>query len=321
MEYIKDLYPVEYIYSDQIYQRNIYDLVHSLDLNYIITGTSKNSLYRCRAAIFVYLYYENQFDYYMNRISNVPSDFDIYIFTTDDNKIKSIKDLAESFKLNVLVQKVDSRGREWACLLNEIKNIASDYSCACFLHDKSYHENEFPTQAYAFRDILWDNLLPDSSEKIMEIVNIFNENHHVGVLVPPIVKHGSYLKYYINFWMGNYLKTDQLLRELGISTDFIDEQITPISIGGMFWFRPNALVKLFSHKFNRDGFPEEPMPTDGTISHALERSIPYIAQSVGYYTAVIMTVDYLKHDWLVQSEMLRIFANNIENEFNNLLDL
>ena len=34
------------------------------------------------------------------------------------------------------------------------------------------------------------------------------------------------------------------------------------------------------------------MPVDGTISHAIERIFPYIAQSRGYYSGIMMTDEY-----------------------------
>ena len=34
------------------------------------------------------------------------------------------------------------------------------------------------------------------------------------------------------------------------------------------------------------------MPTDNTISHAIERILPYAAQSEGYYSGIMMTAEY-----------------------------
>ncbi|MBR3623782.1 MAG: hypothetical protein IKN43_10620, partial [Selenomonadaceae bacterium] len=38
--------------------------------------------------------------------------------------------------------------------------------------------------------------------------------------------------------------------------------------------------------------PSEPMLADGTISHAIERIFPFVAQSQGYYSGLLMTEEY-----------------------------
>jgi lipopolysaccharide biosynthesis protein len=52
-------------------------------------------------------------------------------------------------------------------------------------------------------------------------------------------------------------------------------------VGSMFWARPCALSPLLDLKLDWDDYPEEPIPDDGTILHALERLIPFSAGKVG----------------------------------------
>ena len=52
--------------------------------------------------------------------------------------------------------------------------------------------------------------------------------------------------------------------------------------GTMFWYRPEALKPLFDLNLTEQDFPEEPLPVDGTIAHAIERLPVYIAWSQGY---------------------------------------
>ncbi len=53
-------------------------------------------------------------------------------------------------------------------------------------------------------------------------------------------------------------------------------------IGTMFWARPAALKPLFDLKLGWDDYPEEPVPIDGTMLHALERLLPVIAEHEGF---------------------------------------
>ena len=49
-----------------------------------------------------------------------------------------------------------------------------------------------------------------------------------------------------------------------------------------------GIEKIFEYAFKGEDFPAEPMPVDGTISHAIERIWPYVAQEAGYYSAHIL---------------------------------
>jgi lipopolysaccharide biosynthesis protein len=57
-------------------------------------------------------------------------------------------------------------------------------------------------------------------------------------------------------------------------------------VGTMFWARTAALKPLFNLKLGWSDYPEEPLPNDGTILHALERLLPFVAQHAGYRLAV-----------------------------------
>ena len=73
----------------------------------------------------------------------------------------------------------------------------------------------------------------------------------------------------------------------------ISGEKAPIApFGSVFWFRVKALEPLFARGWQHEDFPEEPMPQDGTISHAIERIYPFVAQSEGYYPAVVMSANY-----------------------------
>lgn len=50
----------------------------------------------------------------------------------------------------------------------------------------------------------------------------------------------------------------------------------------MFWYRPAALQPLFNLKLSAVDIPTEPIPPDGTILHAIERIMVYVAWNEGY---------------------------------------
>ena len=76
-----------------------------------------------------------------------------------------------------------------------------------------------------------------------------------------------------------------------------------MAIGNCFWAKYDALKPLFELNWNYDDFPQEPMPADGTVSHALERIHGYVAASEGYYTEFVMTDEYARSEYFNKSYM------------------
>ena len=76
------------------------------------------------------------------------------------------------------------------------------------------------------------------------------------------------------------------------------DDATPVAAyGGMFWFRPHALRKLFEEKWEWEEFNEEPYHRDGGLSHVLERLIAYTAQDARYITKHVMCLDQAAHNY------------------------
>jgi lipopolysaccharide biosynthesis protein len=59
--------------------------------------------------------------------------------------------------------------------------------------------------------------------------------------------------------------------------------------GTMFWCRPAALKPLLNLRLGWEDYPPEPVPYDGTILHAIERILPFVAENQGYHFATTHT--------------------------------
>ena len=82
----------------------------------------------------------------------------------------------------------------------------------------------------------------------------------------------------------------KLIDELNLNVPFDEFPVAPY--GDMFWVRGKAMKPLFNKDWSYDtDIPSEPIDTDGTILHAIERIIPFIAQSSGYYTSWVCSED------------------------------
>ena len=58
-----------------------------------------------------------------------------------------------------------------------------------------------------------------------------------------------------------------------------------------------------------EDFDNEPLPVDGTISHAIERILPYVADDAGYKTVIAVNQNYIDK-----------YCNELERDVNNFFD-
>ena len=127
----------------------------------------------------------------------------------------------------------------------------------------------------------------------LNVLTEFEKDPYLGLLCPPFPTHGVYfMNMCSNGWGPNFDNTKALMKKLGIDRPISGEKMPIAPFGSVFWFRVKALAPLFDHGWQHEDFPPEPLPQDGTISHAIERIYPFVAQGAGYYPAQAMSADY-----------------------------
>lgn len=264
-----------------------------LQLNIILTASEERQpqIKFSDCAVFVHLYYESKFKTYLSCLSKIASDCDIYISVNSKEKKRKVTDMADKplrSRLKIVISQ--NRGRDLSALLIAFKPYIQKYEYFCFIHDKSSHSQEAETVGEAFSDCIWDNLLGISAI-VPKIRSFFKENPEIGLLVPPAPYWGIYRHVKANLWTICFERTKQLATDLGLEV-YITDEINPVALGTAFWCRGAALLPLFERQWKYEDFDEEPMATDGTLSHSLERVLPYVALHQRYLTAWLMTDEY-----------------------------
>jgi lipopolysaccharide biosynthesis protein len=84
----------------------------------------------------------------------------------------------------------------------------------------------------------------------------------------------------LHHWDDNRTVAEELAARLGIAEPL--PTFSDFPIGTMFWARTAALKPLLDLKLGWKEYPREPIPSDGTILHAIERLLPFIARQAGY---------------------------------------
>jgi glycosyltransferase involved in cell wall biosynthesis len=239
-----------------------------------------------KIAIVCHLFYPDLTDEFINYLRQVPSPFDLFITTTENN----LKFLQDTFRQELpdvpaTIITLPNYGRDVAPFLHILQKYLKDYDLACKIHTKkSGHDKNLEE----WRRFMLDQLLGNQAI-IKRIINAFEEDEKLGIVWP--LPH-PYLKYLeIDRGWGpdcsrehNFLASLQFFPDMEIPK--LDEKFE-FPAGNMFWFRPCALEYLVNKEFLPEDFDEESGQIDGTLPHAVERMTGRIAEKSGYTTATV----------------------------------
>jgi len=326
LEFVKNKtdYDVNLIWQNLLRKKNIGDIKTDLSLDYILplNVQIKGEVNFQDAVIVAHLYYEDLMPVCVKYLCNAPKEIKIVVTVCTEDKKKIVENLFKTAVRNCEVRLVSARGRDLSALYVGCADLFEKYKYLCFIHDKkSLRKGDPINQGEAFFRLLWDNFLP-SEIFIKNTLATLENNPQLGILAPPQPYNGEYLSVFLagNFWTTDLLfdTTLELAEKLNISKKFLDIKIAPPAIGSVFWCRTESIKKITSQNWTVEDFPAEPMPTDGTISHALERILPYAAQSEGFYTGQLFSENFAQH----QIENFFCFAKMFhDSPFQNLSTL
>lgn len=291
LEYVdeKTEYDVQIIWNYILRNYHLVDIIENLHLNYIIPDRGTSSYHSSsRVALFIHSYFVDMIDECLYYAKSMPEGSDIFISTDSEEKKIKIEERVQLIlenKWNVKILIKNNRGRDISALLVTFKPYIKNYDYFCFIHDKKTGQTWPSLVGKDFFDRCVKNLLA-SKNFVGNVISLFDEKPALGVLSAPPPHHHSWKHIFDDGgWFGNFGHTKKLLALLNIEVP-ISVKKAPISpFGTMFWARAKALETLFAYNWEYDSFLPEPLPEDSTISHAVERSFSFVAQSLGFYSA------------------------------------
>lgn len=289
LDYVKSStsYSVDFIWQHLLRTQKMSVLRQNLNLNYILSSSSCCELInpKIKAALVCYVYYPDDVEECLSYARNAEGLADFYFVSSRDDTLEVAKKcLADSCFASVKFIKKINKGRDLSTYLIDCASLFDSYDYLCFIHDKKSPqlENQQLTRDF-FRRCVESMLI--SREYVINLLNAFETHPKFGVAVMPPLNFGPFYTsdYFEN--PGNHEHLTQILKTLDINVPYDRNPVAPY--GDMFWCRTAAIRRLFSRKWTYDDLPDEPVPIDGTILHALERIHPYVAQASGYYSAWI----------------------------------
>lgn len=289
-------YDTKLIWDYLLARYHIEDIKNALHLEYIFPwkqclgkageGTAK------KTALIAHLHYEEMTEDCFRYLSQLPPETDLYITTSNERIASAVEILIGRWKrenCHVIIK--ENRGRDVSALLVACHDRLMEYEYLGFVHDKkSAGYLEHKSESDSFRYAIWENMLK-SEDYIRNVLNCFEENPRLGLLVPPEPYYASLMGYLGKSWGRCYEKTREFAGQLDLDCPMAPEKL-PVTVSTTFWCRTEALKPLFARQFHYEEFPREPMSADGTFSHVIEHILAYAAQSRRFYTGIVMNDEY-----------------------------
>ncbi len=281
---------------------NVRDIRKMKNLYFVLSDkiSENNTSTNAGTAIMLFLYYEESLNEYLSYIDKIPSFIDVYIVSNNDRLYSHILRFIEESQRKIKFVRSEKRGREISALLVACRDIVLNYEYICFVHDKKRKDYIPEADFNLWIENLWRNTI-GSEKYILNVLNVLDTNKKIGLLVPP-EPIGNYLSaWYDNVWASDFELANQLVEEMNLKCD-LDINKSPVTLGTFFWAKSVALKKLFKKNWKYEDFDEEPLKDDGTISHAIERILGYVAQDAGYDTGTIMNISYAEKLFSIAQE-------------------
>ena len=290
MQYLRDYtdYDTKLIWQNMLRTQNLADLRRVMHLNYVLNTEycPDKTAAHPSVALVSHQYYEDLFAEGYQYAANLPEYCDVYITTDTEEKKAALEKLYSQRawgKLQVLV--VENRGRNMGALLTNLKGKLSNYDLICVVHGlKSSRYKRTVKGRTAFRECM-ENLLA-SPAFIQNILNTFEREELLGMLVPPPAIFGDYYKNLGNECGKRFHIVKNLAKRFHVTVDINKDKEPVAPMEGMFWIRGNILNRLFDIKWNPKDFTAEDQGIrGGSLQESVPLFLPFLAQSMNYYTA------------------------------------
>lgn len=288
-----------------------YLLTTNLGLDFVIEAESKpvtlpfdvagrdpsDAAQRSSAAVFAYLFFPDLFEHHLPALLDASRFANTFVAVTSEEHRSRFLDLLPATAIKPSVVVVAPRGRDLGCLLEEVREVAANHELVCFIHDKKSRQSLNFVVGGEFASLLWTNLV-GRGDYVGRVIEFLNGHPEIGIAAPPPPFHGNYFSIAGSEWTLNLAQASLLAEQMCLSVAPTASH-PPITFGSAFWFRPPAMKAFFDLGLRRKDLPLEPMPGDGTMSHAIERIPSFVAAHHGYLTAHLHSAEFVRSELAV----------------------
>ncbi len=230
-----------------------------------------------RTALHLHLHYPELADGILANLAANQAALNLLVTTTSDDRAADLtRRFAAYDRGPVEVRTCPNRGRDIGPMLTLLADELQSYDLVGHFHGKrSLALTSVGLSAdlgVRWHEFLLQHLIGDKFPMVDIILGRFAGDEKLGLVFPEDPN--------LTGW--------SLDRDLAVALaarmnpTMVVPKFIDFPIGTMFWARPPALKPLFDLKLGWEDYPEEPVPIDGTMLHALERLLPVICQHAGF---------------------------------------
>lgn len=278
-------YDVNYIWDNMLRVQNISDIKKAVQLNYVLSTRAPEYTKAPDKKVLFVVFVSDIRHMYSNykRLENLPDSCDMLLAAQSEEALDVFCRIFNCRHIvkTVVSEKINSAIGRLGIVRDEVKR----YELVCFLNDFRENKLEFDSvnESFLFRCY---SSLAYNTVYINNIINLFDNNERMGLLLAPPPNHADYYPTLGCFdWGDNFDTTEELAEFMGLNVN-IDITKEPLpAYGDMFFARTRALSAVFDTDF--EVFKE----TDN-IDLIFERIYAYAAQAKGYYTAGVTSDEF-----------------------------
>jgi glycosyltransferase involved in cell wall biosynthesis len=230
-----------------------------------------------RAALHIHLHYPELAEDMLAALAGNAARLDLFVSTTSPEKAEDLRGRFAGYAGGtVVIEACPNRGRDVGPMLTHFAPALQGYDVFGHMHGKRSLalttvglDVELGVRWHGF---LLQHLLGDRNPMVDLVLDRFASEPALGLVFPEDPN------------LTGWCLDREIARDLARRMDPAMQipQSIDFPIGTMFWARPAALKPLFDLRLGWDDYPEEPVPIDGTMLHALERLLPVIATHSGF---------------------------------------
>lgn len=275
-------------------------------------------------AVFVHAYYAEMIAEFWALVRRLPCRAHLYLTTAsaaDQAHIAAYlteRGLGpDRFTVRVVAA---NRGRDMSSLFITWRDVvlSGRHKVALRLHSKRTPQVSRRV-GESFKAHLFDNLI-GSAGYVSNLLTLMDAEPDIGLVMPPVVHVGFGTLGHA--WYNNREPLAALMRDMDIHVPLDDH--TPLApYGTMYWFRTDALIRLFEWAWRWEDYNAEPHHVDGGLAHVQERLIGYAARDRGYRIVTAMTPEsaarnYAKLEYKLQRLAAELPSGNILHQVADL---
>lgn len=267
-------------------------------------------------AVVAHVFYPEMAAELLRYIKHIPVRADLTLTTDTTSKKLQIDEIFSTYQGGTVEVRIfPNVGRDIAPTFVGCRDVFERYEFFLHIHTKkSPHSGRFSE----WRTFLLENLL-GSSEIVSSILRLLATDD-VGIVFS---QHYPAVRNLLN-WGYDFEIAQDLLDRVGVT--LTRDLVLDFPSSSFFWGRSAALRPLLDLKLDWSDFPLEEGQIDGTIMHAVERSILYFSERTGYRWAKVAidgsqdptTTVPVWSDEDVARALLRTFRPLLDNELQPL---